>query len=69
MFIAYATALLGSVSVWAYTRYVLKDKHAEKTFAKSLVANLLAATIIVVVIQNSQPAPSLQSEPFFAPLM
>lgn len=69
VFVAYATAVLGSLALWAYIRYVLKEKHADKTFAKALITNLLAATLIVVLLQNSQPAPSLQSEPFFVPLM
>lgn len=69
MFIAFATALLTSILSWVYAHYILKEKRAEKVFAKTLVASLLAATAVVVLVANSQPKPSLQSEPFFAPLM
>lgn len=69
MFIAYATAILSSVLAWVYAQYVLKERRADKVFAKTLVASLVAATLVIVVISNSQPKPSLQSEPFFAPLM
>lgn len=68
-FIAFGTAILGSILFWAYAQYVLKEKRTDKLFVKSIVSSLLAATVILVIINNAHPKPSLQSEPFFAPLM
>lgn len=69
MFMTLATAILTSVLLWAYCKYVLKQKHAEKILAKSLVAGLVASACVLVIVQNTQPRTSLHSEPFFAPLV
>lgn len=68
MFIALSTALLTSVLLWAYCKYVLKESHAEKVLAKSLVSGIVAAIVIVLLVQQTQPRTSLHTEPFFAPL-
>lgn len=67
--VAVATVVLTSVLCWAYAKYMLKDPNAEKTLAKTLVCGIASATIVVLYIRQYDPVPSLQADPFFAPVV
>ena len=67
--IALATALLTAALSWAYAKILLKDPAAEKTLAKTLVSGLLAAVCVLLYVRQFDRVPSLQADPFFAPIM
>jgi hypothetical protein len=69
IFLALATAALTAALSWAYAKYMLKDPLAEKVFAKTLLSGLFAATAVVLYVRQFEPVPSLQTDPFFAPMM
>jgi len=69
VFLALATAVLTAVLSWAYAKYMLKDPLAEKTFAKTLLSGFVAAAAVVLYVHQFEPVPSLQTDPFFAPVM
>lgn len=69
IFIAFLTAALTSIFSWAYAKYVLKQDQAEKVLAKTVVSGVIAATLVSVYANQTEPKMSLHSEPFFAPIM
>jgi len=69
VFIAIAVAVLTAVLNWVYTKYVIKDPFATKVFAKTLASGLAATIIVILYIRQFEPVPSLQADPFFAPIV
>ena len=67
--IAIAVAALTALLNWAYAKYVLQDPAAQKVLAKTLATGLTAAVVVVLYVRQYDPLPSLQADPFFAPLV
>jgi ABC-type Co2+ transport system permease subunit len=63
--VAVTTALLISVFTWMYSKYILKEKDAEKALAKTVLSGLVAVAVVLVVSFNQMGSHSLRSEPFF----
>jgi len=67
--IALAVAVVTAVLNWAYAKWALKDPAAEKVLAKTLATGLTAAIAVVLYVRQYEPVPSLQADPFFAPIV
>lgn len=65
--VAFAVAVLTAVLHWAYAKYLMKDPTAEKAGIKTLASGLAAAIAVVLYFRQSN-VPSLQADPFFAPM-
>jgi hypothetical protein len=48
---------------------MLKDPAPEKVLAKALACNVVAAVAVVLYTKQYEPVPSLQADPFFAPMI
>jgi hypothetical protein len=66
--VALAVAVLTALLNWAYAKYVIRDPAATKVLAKTLGAGAVAAVAVVLYIRQHEPVPSLQADPFFAPI-
>jgi hypothetical protein len=69
VFICLTTALLTSILSWVYSKYVLKEPNAEKVLAKTALSGIVASVAVILYIRQQEPIPSLQADPFFAPIM
>lgn len=66
--IALAVAVLTAVLSWVYDKYLLKNANSEKVLVKTAFAGLTAALCVLLYVRQFEPAPSLNADPFFAPI-
>ena len=67
--VALFVAVLGAALSFAYAKWVLKDPAPEKVLTKALACNIVAAVAVVLYTKQYEPVPSLQADPFFAPMI
>lgn len=67
--VAVVVAVVAAVLQWAYAKWMLKDPAPEKVLAKALACNVVAAVAVVLYTKQYEPVPSLQADPFFAPMI
>ena len=64
-----ATAVLTVVLSWAYAKFVMKEPGAEKVLAKTALSGAVAVACVISYLRQQEPVPSLQADPFFAPIL
>lgn len=67
--IALAVAVITAAVNWAYAKWMLMDPQPEKVLAKTLVSGLIASAAVILYTRQFEPVPSLQADPFFAPIV
>ena len=67
--VALLVAVVAAALSWAYAKWMLKDPAPEKVLVKALACNIVAAVAVVLYTKQYEPVPSLQADPFFAPMI